>query len=55
MASLNIFGSPPGAGYPAEASVSIQWGTKLIQCCKDLDCIAYNPWRKNDKIMKILN
>ena len=30
-------------------------GTKLFQCCKDLDCIAYNPWRKNDKIMKILN
>ena len=43
MASLNVFGSPPGAGYPAEASVSIQWGTKLFQCCKDLDCIAYNP------------
>ena len=20
----------------------IQWGTKLFQCCKDLDCIAYN-------------
>ena len=33
----------------------VQQGTKLFQCCKDLDCIAYNPWRKNDKIMKILN
>ena len=40
---------------PSDLLALLQWGTKLFQCCKDLDCIAYNPWRKNDKIIKILN
>ena len=37
------------------ACYQLQQVTKLFQCCKALDHIAYNSWHKNDKIMKILN
>jgi hypothetical protein len=37
-----------------DACSNIQWGTKLFQCFKDLDCTANNSSRKNDKIPKIL-